>query len=97
MRPELQGAGEGFEGGSGESPMWFAHYHGACLERTENAFLSAQMSDSPTRKREKHAGICGAIDMRIAADGTWFYCGSPIWSAPCWTNVGRLYRGRADN
>src|SRR5579864_3825397 len=21
---------------------------------------------------------CGDIDMRIAADGTWFYCGSPI-------------------
>ncbi len=21
---------------------------------------------------------CGEIDMRIAADGTWFYCGSPI-------------------
>jgi hypothetical protein len=22
------------------------------------------------------------IDMRIAADGTWFYCGSPIGRAP---------------
>lgn len=22
--------------------------------------------------------FCGDIDMRIAADGTWFYCGSPI-------------------
>ena len=21
---------------------------------------------------------CGEIDMRIAADGTWYYCGSPI-------------------
>jgi uncharacterized protein len=25
---------------------------------------------------------CGEIDMRIAADGTWFYCGSPIGRAP---------------
>jgi len=24
---------------------------------------------------------CGDIDMRIAADGTWFYCGSPIGRA----------------
>jgi hypothetical protein len=25
---------------------------------------------------------CGDIDMLIAADGTWFYCGSPIGRAP---------------
>ena len=25
---------------------------------------------------------CGEIDMRIAADGTWYYCGSPIGRAP---------------
>ena len=25
---------------------------------------------------------CGDIDMRIAADGAWFYCGSPIDRAP---------------
>ncbi len=25
---------------------------------------------------------CGEIDMRIAADGTWFYCGSPIGRLP---------------
>jgi uncharacterized protein len=25
---------------------------------------------------------CGDIDVRIAADGTWFYCGSPIGRAP---------------
>ncbi len=25
---------------------------------------------------------CGDIDMRIAADGTWYYCGSPIGRAP---------------
>ena len=25
---------------------------------------------------------CGAIDMRIAADGTWYYLGSPIGRAP---------------
>jgi len=25
---------------------------------------------------------CGNIDMRIASDGTWFYCGSPIGRLP---------------
>src|SRR6478672_8255808 len=25
---------------------------------------------------------CGDIDMRIAADGTWFYCGSPVGRLP---------------
>ena len=40
------------------------------------------MSDSPTKRREKNAGISGDTDMRIAADGTWFYCGSPIGRAP---------------
>ena len=25
-----------------------------------------------------HPKYCGDIDMRIASDGTWFYCGSPI-------------------
>ena len=25
---------------------------------------------------------CGDIDMRIAADGVWYYCGSPIGRAP---------------
>jgi uncharacterized protein len=25
---------------------------------------------------------CGDIDMRVAADGTWFYCGSPIGRLP---------------
>ena len=26
--------------------------------------------------------FCGDIDMRIAADGTWYYLGSPIGRAP---------------
>jgi hypothetical protein len=75
-----------------------------------DASPSAQMSDSPTKKRLSDAEPahtperalrelgeaatgrlrgagpapswnppdCGDIDMRIAADGTWFYCGSPI-------------------
>jgi hypothetical protein len=40
------------------------------------------MSDSPTKRREKNAGISGDTDMRIAADGTWLHCGSPIGRAP---------------
>src|SRR5690625_4176475 len=29
-----------------------------------------------------HPPFCGAIDMEIAADGTWFYMGTPIGRAP---------------
>jgi hypothetical protein len=42
------------------------------------------MSDSPTKKRENDAGICGDIDMRIAADGTWLHCGPPDQWASRW-------------
>jgi hypothetical protein len=29
-----------------------------------------------------NAPFCGDIDMRIARDGTWFYCGTPITRPP---------------
>jgi uncharacterized protein len=41
---------------------------------------------------------CGDIDMRIAADGTWFYCGSPIGRAPLvqlFSSVLRREEGRS--
>jgi uncharacterized protein len=40
---------------------------------------------------------CGDIDMRIAADGTWFYCGSPIGRTPLvqlFASIMRKERGR---
>ncbi len=47
------------------------------------------LGDLAARRRQGPAPVhlwnppdCGDIDMRIAADGTWHYCGSPIGRAP---------------
>jgi uncharacterized protein len=40
--------------------------------------------------------FCGDIDMRIAADGTWFYMNSPIGRKPLYTLFSRVLR-RDDN
>jgi uncharacterized protein len=39
---------------------------------------------------------CGDIDMRIAADGTWFYCGSPIGRAPLMQLFASVLRREGD-
>src|SRR5277367_4681583 len=39
---------------------------------------------------------CGDIDMRIAADGTWFYCGSPIGRLPLVQLFASVLRREAD-
>lgn len=39
---------------------------------------------------------CGDIDMRIAADGTWFYCGSPIGRLPLVQLLASVLRKEAD-
>jgi len=39
---------------------------------------------------------CGDIDMRIAADGTWFYCGSPIGRLPLVQLFASVLRKEAD-
>jgi hypothetical protein len=39
---------------------------------------------------------CGDIDMRIAADGTWFYCGSPIGRAPLVQLFASIMRKESD-
>lgn len=39
---------------------------------------------------------CGDIDMRIAADGTWYYCGSPIGRAPLVQLFASILRKDAD-
>jgi hypothetical protein len=39
---------------------------------------------------------CGDIDMRIAAEGTWFYCGSPIGRAPLVQLFASILRKESD-
>ena len=39
---------------------------------------------------------CGDIDMRIAADGTWFYCGSPIGRLPLVQLLASVLRKETD-
>jgi uncharacterized protein len=40
--------------------------------------------------------FCGDIDMRIAADGTWFYMNSPIGRKPLYTLFSRVLRRDGD-
>ncbi len=40
--------------------------------------------------------FCGDIDMRIAADGTWFYMNSPIGRKPLYTLFSRVLRKDGD-
>jgi uncharacterized protein len=40
--------------------------------------------------------FCGNIDMRIAADGTWFYMNSPIGRKPLYTLFSRILRRDGD-
>ena len=47
------------------------------LERLSAALGSARAKGPPPVERW-NPPYCGAIDMRIAADGTWFYNGTPI-------------------
>ena len=44
--------------------------------------LAAQPRRGPAPVHLWNPPDCGDIDMRIAADGTWYYCGSPIGRAP---------------
>jgi uncharacterized protein len=41
--------------------------------------------------------FCGDIDMRIAADGTWFYMNSPIGRKPLFTLFSRVIRRDGDD
>ena len=44
--------------------------------------LAARRRQGPAPVHLWNPPDCGDIDMRIAADGTWHYCGSPIGRAP---------------
>ncbi len=42
------------------------------------ARLGTEAGRGPAPVERWNPPFCGDIDMRIASDGTWFYCGSPI-------------------
>ncbi len=42
------------------------------------ASIGAAKSRGPAPVEQWHPPYCGPIDIRIAADGTWFYAGTPI-------------------
>ena len=42
------------------------------------ASLGAAKTRGPAPVEQWHPAYCGEIDLRIAADGTWFYAGTPI-------------------
>src|SRR5271156_6413324 len=53
-------------------------------------------SRSPAPAPSWNPPDCGDIDMRIAADGTWFYCGSPIGRAPLVQLFASIMRKESD-
>lgn len=46
------------------------------------AAVGATRTRGPAPVHAWHPPYCGEIDLRIAADGTWFYAGSPITRRP---------------
>jgi uncharacterized protein len=52
------------------------------LERLSAALGSVARGKGPPPVERWNPAYCGEIDMRIAADGTWFYNGSPIGRVP---------------
>ncbi len=51
---------------------------GGALDRLSAAVKVAAASKGPPPVERWNPPFCGDIDMRIAADGTWFYNGTPI-------------------
>lgn len=51
---------------------------GGALERLSAALGEVARAKSPPPVERWNPAYCGEIDMRIAADGTWFYNGTPI-------------------
>jgi hypothetical protein len=52
------------------------------LERLSAALGNIPPGKAPHSVERWNPAYCGEIDMRIAADGTWFYNGSPIGRLP---------------
>src|SRR5215218_8579561 len=51
---------------------------GSALARLAEALGSETTRKGPPPVEKWNPPYCGEIDMRIAADGTWFYNGTPI-------------------
>jgi hypothetical protein len=64
----------------GEQAITFsaAGSEGGALDRLSAAVNAASAAKGPPPVERWHPPFCGDIDMRIAADGTWFYNGTPI-------------------
>jgi hypothetical protein len=60
-----------------EQPITFPADGGA-LDRLSAAVRAAATAKGPPPVERWNPPFCGDIDMRIAADGTWFYNGTPI-------------------
>jgi hypothetical protein len=63
-----------------EQPITFsaAGPDGGALDRLSAAVKAAAQSKGPPPVERWNPPYCGDIDMRIAADGAWFYNGTPI-------------------
>ena len=55
---------------------------GGALERLIGALGEVAKHKGPPPVERWNPAYCGEIDMRIAADGTWFYNGTPIGRLP---------------
>jgi uncharacterized protein len=55
---------------------------GGALERLSAALGGLPRGKGPPPVERWNPAYCGEIDMRIAADGTWFYNGTPIGRLP---------------
>jgi uncharacterized protein len=72
-----------FQGTMGEQRITFsaAGSEGGALDRLSAAIKAVSASKGPPPVERWNPPFCGDIDMRIAADGTWFYDGTPIGRA----------------
>jgi uncharacterized protein len=69
-----------FQGNMGARPITFSAASGesGALDRLSAAIKAACGSKGPPPVERWNPPFCGDIDMRIAADGTWYYNGTPI-------------------
>jgi hypothetical protein len=62
-----------------DRPITFSQgTHGNALERLSPTLASEGKKKAPPPVERWNPPFCGDIDMRIAADGAWFYQGTPI-------------------
>jgi uncharacterized protein len=69
-----------FQGNMGDGAITFsaAGNEGGALDRLSATVKAASASKGPPPVERWNPPFCGDIDMRIGADGTWFYNGTPI-------------------